>query len=437
MRRLFSAFFLSLMALLLILPSVAGAEGAVKKVYVLRIDNFQQIDAGLAQFSERIFNMAEADPNAAGIAVVLDTPGGYVDAANRIKDRLLDSKLKSIAYVEGGAISAGALIATAAEKIYMHPGSIIGAAEPRIAGTNETADYKAKSVVAGYFVSAAQARGRDENIARAMVDKDTPIPGQKGELLTLTQEEAIQKQYADGSAANLTEAINNAGIMEFELVETAPTFSEEAGRFLTQPWVATLLLVVGVIAIGIEFMKPGVTVPGLIGIVSLGLFFLGNTLVGTAGWLELSLAIIGIVLLIVEAFVPGFGIFGIGGLVAMGSSIFFAVPSQELAWRYLMWTAVALVVALFGIIRAVGKRGLGKALTLEDSAKGWVAPRTDLAALVGREGKSLTVLRPAGTAQFGDLKLDVVTEGEYIGHGKRVKIMRVEGTRVVVRALDE
>jgi len=436
-RRLFSSLFLALMALLLVLPSVAVAEEPMKNVYVLRIDNFQEIDASLAQFSDRIFSRAEADPNAAAIAVILDTPGGYVDAANRIKERLLTSKLRSVAFVDGGAISAGALIATASEKLFMSPGSIIGAAEPRIAGTNETADYKAKSVVMGYFKSAAQARGRDEAIALAMVDKDSPIPGQQGMLLTLTQEEALQKGYADGSASSLEEALAQAGIAGYQLVETPWTFSERAGRFLTLPFVALALLVIGVIAIGMEFMKPGVTVPGLIGVVSLGLFFVGNTLVGTAGWLEISLAIIGIVLLVIEAFVPGFGVFGAGGVLSMGASIFFAVPSQELAWRYLMWTAVAFLFVIIGVMRTVSKRGLGRALTLSDTAKGWVAPRTDLSALIGQQGKSLTVLRPAGTAQVGDLKLDVVTEGEYLQAGILVKIIRVDGTRVVVRAVGD
>lgn len=424
------------MAVLMLLPGTALAAEK-SKVYVVRMDGWQQIDAGLAQITKRIFTTAEADPDAAAVVVVLDTPGGWVDSALEITNLMLGTKLKTIAYVEGGAISAGALIATAGERLYMHPGAAIGAAEPRVAGSNEPADYKALSVLAGTFKSTAEARGRDPKIARAMVDKDSPIPDQEGLLLTLTYKEAIAKRYADGEASSIEDAVTKAGITDFVLIEPEITVSEQVGRFLTNPVVATLLLVGGVIAIGIEFMKPGLTVPGLFGIVFLGLFFLGNTLVGTAGWVELSLALIGIVLMIIEAFVPGFGIFGAGGVIAVGASIFLAVPSADLAWQYLMWTALAFMVALFGVVRAIGKRGLGKALTLSDSAKTWTSPRTDASNLIGQVGKSLTVLRPAGTAQFGDQKLDVVTEGDYVGVGQRVKIMRVEGTRVVVRGLGE
>jgi membrane-bound serine protease (ClpP class) len=435
-RRFLAGTLLAMMALLMLLPGTALAAGK-PKVYVVHIDNWQEINAAMTQYTRRIFEQAEADPGAAAVAVVLDTPGGYVDQALAIKDILLNSKRTTIAYVEGGAISAGALIATAAEKLYMHPGSTVGAAEPRDAATNKPADYKALSVVAGTFESTALARGRDPQIARAMVDKATPIPGQKGELLTLTYKEAVEKRYATGEAPSLEEAIKLAGIGEFDLVDPRPTFSEQAGRFLTEPLVATLLLVVGVIAIGIEFIKPGVTLPGLIGVVCLGLFFLGNTLVGTANWVELALALLGILLLIIEAFIPGFGVFGVGGILSMGAAIFFAVPSHELAWQYLMWTALSFLVALAGIIRAIGKRGLGKALTLHDSARGWTAPRTEHNALVGQVGRSLTVLRPAGTAEFGEKKLDVVSESEFIPAGTVVKIIRVDGTRVVVRALGE
>lgn len=435
MRRLLTGLLLTVAVLLSLVP-VSFAAGGGPKVYVLRIDGGQVIDAGLAQFVDRVFNTAEADPDAAAVAVVLDTPGGMVESANRIKDRLLNSRLKTIAFVEGGAISAGALIATAAEEIYMHPGSVIGAAEPRVAGTNETADYKALAVVTEYFTSAAVARGRDPELARAMVDKNFPIPGQKGALLALNFDAAISQGYADGEAADLDDAILQAGIAEFELYEPEWTTSERAGRLLTTPWVAILLLVVGVISLGIEFMKPGLTGPGALGLICLGLFFVGNTLVGTSGWVEVSLAIIGLLLLVAEFFVPGFGIFGLAGVGAVGAAIFLAVPSADLAWRYMLWTAVAGAVVFIMLLRTISKRGLGRVLTLSDSARGWTS-QIDRASLVGREGESTSVLRPAGTAQIGDQRLDVVTEGEFLPSGVRVKVIRVEGTRIVVRATDK
>lgn len=425
-----------LLGLFLALAAAPGAHAADEgqKVYVLRIDEGQVIDAGLAQFADRVFDEAEADPDAVGVAVVLDTPGGYVDAAARIKDRLLASRKKTIAYVENDAISAGALIATAAEYLYMHPGSVIGAAEPRTVGTGQPADYKALSVVVNYFTSAAIARHRDADIARAFVDKGHPIPGQTDVLLTLTYQQAVDTGYANGVAESLNDAIQRAGIDAFQLVETQWTFSEQVGRWLTTPWVAIALLVVGVIALGIEFTQPGLTGPAAIGIVCLSLFFIGNALVGTAGWVEIALAVSGLVLLLVELFTPGFGIFGLAGIAAFGGAIFLAAPSAGLAWRYLMWTAIASTFVLFAVIRAISKRGLGRMLTLSDTARDWSAQSPDRTRLVGQRGRTLTVLRPAGTAVFGDQRLDVVTEGEFIPAGTPVRIIRVDGTRVVVRA---
>jgi len=432
------ALLLSLSLLLATAPG-AQAAGATGKVYVLRIDEGQVIDPGLAQFGSRVFDQAEADPDAVGIAVVLDTPGGYVDSAVRIKDRLLAApkRIKTIAWVENEAVSAGALIATAAEYLYMAPGSVIGAAEPRELFTGETADYKALSVVVNYFTSAAEARGRDAAVARAFVDKDHPIPGQTDTLLTLTYQQAADMGYASGVAGSLNDAIRQAGIAEYELVEPQWTFSEQVGRFLTTPWVAILLLVLGVIAFGIEFMQPGLTGPAALGVICLSLFFLGNALVGTAGWVEIALALSGVVLMLIELFTPGFGVFGLAGIAAFGGAIFLAAPSAGLAWRYLMWTALAGAFVLFALIRAISKRGLGRMLTLSDSAKDWSAQSPERSHLVGREGRSLTVLRPAGTAVFGDQRLDVVTEGEFVPAGVPVRVIRVEGTRIVVRAVDK
>lgn len=436
MQRIVTALILSLFTVLAFLPSMAQA--AVKpNVYVVYVDDFQQIDPSVAQLIKRAFAEAEADPDGAAVVIVMDTPGGYVQSALDIQTVMLTSKMKSIVYVTHSAISAGALIGTAAEKLYMHPGSSIGAAEPRMLGSNEVADPKILTTVVQAAKSAAQARGRDEDIARAMVDRNARLPWQQDELLSLTAKDAVDRKFADGIASSLDDAIKLAGIAEYELVEITPSFSEQVGRFLTTPWVAILLLVVGVIAIGLEFMKPGLTFPGLIGVLCLGLFFMGNVLIGTAGWLELSLALIGVLLLIVEAFVPGFGIFGAGGVIAVGASIFLSAPTSGHAMQYLMFTAVAFAIALFGIVRAVSRRGLGKALTLSTDAQGWVPHRADLSGLVGMEGKALTILRPSGTALIGSDRVDVVADGDYLPLGARVKVIRVEGTRVVVRSVAE
>lgn len=434
MRRL-TLSVLTLLAALLFSIVPAQAEG--ERVYVLHLDNFQQVDQNMVTILRRGIQQAEADPQAVGILLNIDTPGGLVTSALEIKDALFSTKMQTVAYVNKQAWSAGALIAISADKLYMHSAGSIGAAEPRYASDpQQQADPKTVSALRKAFEAAAEARARDARVAGAMVDRMVKAPGQDQELLTLTAMSAVHSGFADGLAATLEEAAELAlGVQGVTLIAIQPTTSERVARFLTTPWVATLLLVAGIIAIGIEFVKPGVAVPGFIGVVCLGLFFAGNMLVGTAGWLEVALMLLGAILLIVEAFVPGFGIFGIGGILAIGASIFLAVPDTQLAMRYLMWMALALVGMLFLILPAFTKRGLGKLLTLEQSLEG--AAGTDrvegASDLIGREGTALTTLRPAGTALFGDRRVDVVTEGAYVPQGSAVVVLRIDGTRVVVR----
>lgn len=433
MRNRLARVTLLLLALFLFLIPPAAASG-VASVYVLNLNHFQEVDQTMAIQVERAVKTVEANGDV--LLIVLDTPGGLVQSAFTIKDALLKSTKPTIVWVEGNALSAGALIATSAEKLYMAKGSAIGAAEPRPEGSTEKADYKVVDSVVANFRSAAQARGRDAAIAAAMVDTGARLPWQQGKLLLLTDAEAMEHHYADGQAQSINEALNLAGFNSFTLNTIQPTSSDTMGRVLTTPWVAILLLVVGVVAIGLEFAKPGLTLPAVVGLTALGLFFAGNFLVGTAGWVEVALAVIGVALLVIEMFIPGFGVFGFGGLAALGASIFMAVPDPRNAISYMMWTALAGTGAFVLIARRFSQRGLGKWLTLEQTAKGWEEARPDLSGLVGQSGQALTALRPAGTAMFGELRVEVLTEGEFLAPGAHVKVLRVEGARVVVRSTD-
>ncbi|HLO04286.1 MAG TPA: NfeD family protein [Symbiobacteriaceae bacterium] len=430
MRKRLARLTLVLLALFLVLipPAAAG----VSHVYVLNLNHFQEVDQTMAIQVERAVKTAESD--GAALVIVLDTPGGLVSSAFAIKDTLLKAKVPTIAWVEGNALSAGALIATSAEKLYMAKGATIGAAEPRPEGSTVKADYKVVDAVVANFRSAAQARGRDAAIAAAMVDTNARLSWQQGKLLLLTDTEAVEHHYADGQAQSIADALDLAGIKGYTLQTIQPVSSDTVGRVLTTPWVAILLLVVGVIAIGLEFAKPGLTLPGVVGVTALGLFFAGNFLIGTAGWVEVALAVIGAILLVVEMFIPGFGVFGFSGLGALALSIFMSVPDPRNAVAYMLWTALAGTGAFVLIARRFSKQGLGKWLTLEQTAQGWEKARPDLGALVGQSGEALTALRPAGTAQFGEQRVEVLTEGEFVSAGTPVRVLRVQGARVVVRS---
>lgn len=413
-------------------PVAAPAAGAGPTVYAVRVEGM--IDPGLAAIVESAVRQAAADPGTRAVALVIDTPGGLVSAAERIRDVLLASSAETVAFVEGRAASAGALIALAAHRVYMRPGTSIGAAEP------VPYSDKAVSYVAGVFRSTAEARGRDPRVAAAMVDKSVQIPGlTTGRPLTLTWRQAVSLRIADGEAPDLSAALRLAGLADAGVVWYRPGVDEAVARFLTSPWVASLLLLLGAGGLALEMTKPGLGVPGLVGIVSLTAFFASHYLVGAARWLELTLVLLGALLLVIETFVPGFGVFGIAGMVAIGAGVVLSAPTPQQATLYLAVTAVGAVLVLIAVARYISRHGMIQWLRLDQRLgrqEGVVAPRADLEQLVGTRGVAVTPLRPSGVAVFDDRRIDVVTQGEFVPSGRAVEVILVEGTRIVVRAVD-
>src|SRR5690606_1680113 len=124
-------------------------------------------------------------------------PGGRIDAAQQIVDALRDTDVPVYAFVNRRAFSAGAMIALAADRIYMREGGVIGAATP-VTGAGEKAPEKIVSAMRSEMRALAEARGLDPLVAEAMVDEDVAIEGvvEQGRLLTLTTEEAVRLGYA-------------------------------------------------------------------------------------------------------------------------------------------------------------------------------------------------------------------------------------------------
>ncbi len=402
------------------------------KTYLIPIEG--EIDPALAVFVDQALARAEAE-GASGVAFLIDTPGGRVDAAIKISDRILETPLPTLAVVKN-AFSAGALIALSAEQVAMLPGSEIGAALPVqvIPGVKyEAADRKIISALKGKFRAVAEARGRPAKIAEAMVDPEIELEGltPKGEPLTLSAAKAVELGIADFEAGTLSEALKKAGFSP-ETVRVEPGARVRVARFLTSSTVAAVLLAVGVLGLVIEALTPGFGIPGTVGLLALGLYFLGGYLAGMSGVLEVLLFLGGVLLLLAEIFViPGFGIAGIGGIAAILASIYFTFGNQTL---YVASLAVLIVAAgLLLAVRLLPRTRTGRALVLESAIAGEAPPEAKLRPLEGAIGKALTPLRPAGVAQFGERKVDVVAEGEFIEKGSTVRVVRVEGVRVVVR----
>lgn len=376
----------------------------------------------------------EAEENQAdAVYLVLDTLGGRVDSALEMSKTI--SSVDTIVLVDGGAISAGALMALSGSEMYMTAGSTIGGAEPQIGG--ERADEKTVSVWSAELASQAEKNGRDPLIARAMADDTIVIEGlvEEGKLLTLTAEEALKYEMTDGvyrSDLDLR-ADKNLNIIG----STGKTTINYLTDFLTTAAVSTILLMIGIAGILIELFTPGFGIPGGIGIAALGLYFGGGILAGISGWEAALLFIIGLALLLVEVFIiPGFGIAGVLGLAALFGSIFLSTPDPSTAVQSLVIAIIGAAVLIFIVFRFTPGRKVFKRLVLdmeETPEKGYVAAKQGLVSLIGKQGIAKTTLRPSGTAEFDDAFVDVVTSGEYIEEGTPIVVTNVEGMRVIVK----
>jgi membrane-bound serine protease (ClpP class) len=425
------------------LPAQTGRQ----VVYVVPIAGV--IDLGLAPFVARVLDEAAG---AAATAVILDinTFGGRVDAAVLIRDALLQAPVRTIAFVNKRAISAGALITLAAETIAMADGGTIGAAMPVEMGLPGTPAQAVAEKTVSYmrkeFRATAESRKRPPLLAEAMVDADVDIPGviDKGKLLTLTTEEALQHQLADVRANSLAALLEVLDLTGAEVRTASQTWAETLVRFLTHPVLSSLLMTLGILGIIVELRTPGFGVPGALGLMSLGLFFWGHWLVRLAGWEELLLVGSGLVLLVLEVFVvPGFGITGILGLIALMGGLGLSVVGAGATWEVIL-TAVgqgalslllAIVVSL-ALLRVLPRLPWGRRLVLEtellSGAGGASAPEGDRRWL-GKGGIAASPLRPAGLAHIDGERVDVVSEGELIEIGQPIEVIRVDGNRIVVR----
>ncbi len=422
---------------------------AARGAQVVRVPIRGTIDLGLAAYITRVL---EQHRDAAAIVLDINTLGGRVDAAIQIRDALLDSKVKIVAFVHPRAISAGALISLACDVIAVSNGASIGAATPIQMGEDGAKPVEEKMV--SYFRTemrtAAEAKGRRGDIAEAMVDASVDIPGisPAGKLLTLDNEAALKWSIADLQAGDLPTLLDKLGFDAPRVVETGENWAEHLVRFLTDPVVSGLLMSLGTLGILIELYTPGLGIPGVLGVLCLFSFFGGHLLVNLAGLEELILFVVGLSLLALEVFViPGFGIAGIAGLLCIFTALVLTLIGLPLdvtfstgAWvEPMSRVSIALVVTLLLMVvalRFLPRTRAGRQLVLESATtrkRGFVSA-PDQSTLLGKIGVAQTDLRPAGVARFAGQRIDVVTDGSYISAGSAIRVIEVAGMRVVVRA---
>lgn len=447
-------------------PIPAGAQ----VVYQLPIKDM--IEPSLVYIIRRGLKEAQ-NVGADAVVFVMDTPGGRVDTTEEIIRMIEAVKVPTYTFVEHNAISAGAIIALSTDFIYMAPGSKIGDAMPVIASPqggmqalDDASREKIESYVDSLIRGIAQRKGRDENMASAMVRRSNgykigeEVICKEGEILTLTHIEA-EKVYeidgvkkpllSEGTVDDVAAMLEQVGLAGAEIKILEVTDVEKIARFIAM--LAPIFMTIGMLALWIEFQTPGIGWGAVIGVVCLGLFFFGHHIAGLAGHEEMLLFLLGLILLLVEIFaLPGFGLIGLTGIFLMMWSLLVSMapsfpegpmvpnlPDLKVPIRNMVISLILSGVGMLLISRYLPKSKAASWLVLQEATSVQAGYRSHDAhdELLGQTGRAITPLRPGGSAMFGDLRQDVVARGEFVDSGTPVRVVEVHGSRIVVESIQQ
>jgi membrane-bound serine protease (ClpP class) len=410
-------------------PPVARAAPA--RVSLLTIDGV--ISPVTLRLVSAAIDRAQAEGSAA-LIIQLDTPGGLERSMRAIVQRMLNTDLVVIVYVAptgARAASAGVFLTMAAHVAAMAPATNIGAAHPVALGgqADKESLKKIENDAAAFIRTVALERGRNAEWAERAVRQSVAI----------TEREAVSLRVVDLLAESLPDLLEK---LEGRVVKTrrgtvtlatrgatvvpiAVGVRDRVLTVITDPNVAYVLMMLGMVGLLAELYNPGAIFPGVIGGISLILaFFAFQSLpINEAG---LLLILLGIVLLIAEIKIVSHGILAIGGVVAMalGSLMLFDAP--EVGFRISWWVIIPTVgttAGLFLFVVGVGARALSQ------------RPLLGASGLIGQTGVARGRLAPEGQITVQGEIWRAVTEGEAVEEGMPVRVVDVHGlTLKVVKA---
>lgn len=393
----------------------------------------------------------EADTNDADILFLeLDTYGGRVDMADSIRTIILRSKIPVYVLVKNNAASAGALISIACDSIYMQPGSSIGAATV-IDQNGQPSIPKIQSYFSSKMRATAERRDRNPDIAEAMVDPDKYIPGiiDSGKVLTFTTSQAIAHNYCQAEVVTMKEALEHAGITDYEVISYKASTIDNIINWLINPAISGVLILIIMGGIYFELQSPGIGFPILASAIAATLFFAPYYLEGLAENWEILLFLAGLALLAAEVFViPGFGIAGISGITLIVTALILSMVGNigfdfEPVDGTEFFTAASTVImsitlSVFGAILLAAKLfkdGPLSRLVLkseQNPEEGYTVNPDAKHELVGQKAIAATDLRPAGKVEINGELWDAYSEEGYISTGSQVVITGVSNTQLKV-----
>lgn len=425
------------------------SENSARKIFYFKIDD--NISRPSQRKLDKAIEQATAQ-NADILFMELNTFGGELDAADKMRTALLECPIPTIVFINKNAASAGALISIACDSIYMAPGSSIGAASV-VDQTGQVLPDKYQSYMRSLMRSTAEMNGRNPDIAQAMVDPDVEIPGvsEKGKVLTFTTSEAIENGFCNAEADDMDEVLKLADIQSYNIEYQKDTWIDKIISFLINPIVSGILIMFIIGGIYFEMQAPGIGFALLVSAVAALLYFAPHYLEGLAAHWEILVFLVGLGLLLLEIFVvPGFGVTGISGIILMVAALVltmtfnigfdFSFSAPELFIKYL-FLVIAACFAGFLLSLWLGKKlitadtryGSLALKTNMDADKGFVAQDMNLTQYVGKQGFASTLLRPVGKVEIDGEYLDATSEVGFIDKGEEIVVTRFENAQLFVK----
>ena len=483
---------------------LAHAQDDKKSYRTTAIIAFEgMITAGLEQYLYRKIELARNQESDL-LVLRIDSMGGELEASLNMARYLRNLNwAHTVAYIPRQAISGAAITALGCDEIVMHPDAVMGDAGPIVMDFLDFgfrhAPEKVQSDLARRLRDLAEAGGRAPALAEAMCDNKlvvfrvhnlntdevdfkseeelqaSPEPDRweklnpvletrEGKFLEVNGLRAVELGLADAVVRDDMELKKRfpttGGIFEFRW-----QFVDSTVALLNNPLLTGLLLIVGLLALIIEFWMPGVGAGGLVAALCFAVFFWSHFLGGTAGWLEVILFATGVGFVMVEVFVfPGFGLAGLGGGLLVFLSLIlacqsFVIPETDTQLNTLLQTLLVVLGSGAAVITGsvatswyFGEIPVISRLVLQPPSTADSIPEERPVSLLtedkssplnkkplnpGDVGVSGSPLRPAGVMWFGDNYYDVVSEGTFIEEGKRVKVLQVSSNHVVVREIQD
>lgn len=445
---------------LFLLPGTVTATGRECKVYTF------PINGDIMPAQQRLVSkcLTEArEQNADLVVIRMNTYGGLVNVADSIRTMILNYPTPIWVYIDNQAASAGALIALAADRIYIHPGGSIGAASV-VDQNGQPMPDKFQSFMRATMRATAESHGqvieriengdtirrwwRDPQTAEAMVGR-TVADSTTVNVLTFTSSEAVKNHFSEGTASSLEKALAQGGVETYTLTEYRPTTLDRLLAWLMNPVVQGIFVMMIVGGIYFELQSPGIGFALVVAILGAVLYFAPLYLEGVAQNWELILFIIGLVLLAVEIFVlPGFGIAGVAGIVAVILGLSFAaidndllrhLPTGEITVGWILQPILVVIIAATAALIGgllLSKRFLTGTTPLQRKVvltaemapeQGYVSHPQVASELIGKTAEVAAVLRPSGRVIIDGIYYDAIAEeGQFIPRGKQVIITRFE-----------